>query len=205
MRSSNGNFFRVTGPLWGESLTTASNAELWCFLWSCAWTNGWDVGDLRRRRAHYDVSVMGRPINHLYDFVYGTQPRGVEGTHYQKCHQEESKINDVAYVQLIFVNFTNKTITNVIRMTYHAAPMKPTNTNGGWFVGNNEYSAQSLTLNKLPSRLCTHAHFLYNVARRSTHCGQPDGTKPLPEPTLTYHQWRLVVINRGQFHWKRYR
>ena len=34
-------FFRVTGPLWGESsghrripLTKASDAELWCFLWS---------------------------------------------------------------------------------------------------------------------------------------------------------------------------
>ena len=41
MTSSNGNNFRVTGPLPGESigdrwipLTTASDAELWCFLWS---------------------------------------------------------------------------------------------------------------------------------------------------------------------------
>ena len=41
MTSSNGNIFRVTGPLCGEftghrwiSLTTASDAELWCFLWS---------------------------------------------------------------------------------------------------------------------------------------------------------------------------
>ena len=41
MMSSNGNIFRVTGPLWGEStdhrwilLAKASNAELWCFLWS---------------------------------------------------------------------------------------------------------------------------------------------------------------------------
>ena len=39
--SSNGNIFRVTGPLWGESaghrwipFTKASDAELWCFLWS---------------------------------------------------------------------------------------------------------------------------------------------------------------------------
>ena len=37
---SNGNIFRVTGPLWGEStghrwipLTKSSDAELWCFLW----------------------------------------------------------------------------------------------------------------------------------------------------------------------------
>ena len=41
MTSSNGNTFRVTGPLWGEStghrwipLTKASDAELWCFPWS---------------------------------------------------------------------------------------------------------------------------------------------------------------------------
>ena len=41
MTSSNGNIFRVTWPLWGESishrwipLTKASDAELWCFLWS---------------------------------------------------------------------------------------------------------------------------------------------------------------------------
>ena len=41
MTSSNGNFFRVTGPLWRESnghrwnpLTKASDVRLWCFLWS---------------------------------------------------------------------------------------------------------------------------------------------------------------------------
>ena len=41
MPSSNGNIFRVTGPLCGEctgcqwiSLTKTSDPELWCFLWS---------------------------------------------------------------------------------------------------------------------------------------------------------------------------
>ena len=41
MTSSNGNIVRITGPLCGEStgnwwilLTKASDAELWCFLWS---------------------------------------------------------------------------------------------------------------------------------------------------------------------------
>ena len=41
MTSSNGNIFRATGPLRGEFtghrwilLTKASDAELWCFLWS---------------------------------------------------------------------------------------------------------------------------------------------------------------------------
>ena len=41
MTSSKGNIFHVTGPLWEDStshqwipLTKASDAELWCFLWS---------------------------------------------------------------------------------------------------------------------------------------------------------------------------
>ena len=41
MMSSNGNIFRITGPLCGEFTghrliphTKASEAELWCFLWS---------------------------------------------------------------------------------------------------------------------------------------------------------------------------
>ena len=41
--------------------TKASDAELWCFLWS-AWINDWvntrEAGDLRRHRGHYDVNVM---------------------------------------------------------------------------------------------------------------------------------------------------
>ena len=41
MTSSNGNIFRVSDLLWGESIgnrlippTKVSDAELWCFLWS---------------------------------------------------------------------------------------------------------------------------------------------------------------------------
>ena len=66
MTSSNGNIFRVTGPLRGEftgdrwiSRTTASDAELWCFLWSVTWINGWvnnhEAADLSRHCSHYDV------------------------------------------------------------------------------------------------------------------------------------------------------
>ena len=60
---------RVTGPLFGEftgrrwiPLTKASDAQLWWFFFICAWINGWvnnrEAGDLRRHRAHYDVTVM---------------------------------------------------------------------------------------------------------------------------------------------------
>ena len=69
MTSSNENIFHVTGPLCGEftgnrwiPLTKASDAELWCFLWSApktnSWTNSRDAGDFRRHHAHYDVTVM---------------------------------------------------------------------------------------------------------------------------------------------------
>ena len=69
MTSSNGNIFHVTGPLCGKFTdhrwiprAKASEAELWCFLWSAPWMNGWannrEAGDLRRHRAHNDVIVM---------------------------------------------------------------------------------------------------------------------------------------------------
>ena len=69
MTSSNGNIFRVTGPLCGEIAghrwihrTEASHAKLRCFLWSAPWINGWvnthEAGDLRHHRALYDVIVM---------------------------------------------------------------------------------------------------------------------------------------------------
>ena len=70
MTSSNENIFHVTGPLWGEftgdrwiALTKTNDVELWCFLWSMpekknGWGNNRDAGDLRRHRAHYDVTVM---------------------------------------------------------------------------------------------------------------------------------------------------
>ena len=65
MTSSNGNTFFVTGPFCGEftghqwiPLTEASDAELWCFLWSAPWVNNQEAGDLRRHRTHYDVTAM---------------------------------------------------------------------------------------------------------------------------------------------------
>ena len=38
--------------------TKASDAELWCFLWSNDWVDNRDAGDLRRHCVHYDVTVM---------------------------------------------------------------------------------------------------------------------------------------------------
>ena len=74
MTPSNENIFRVTGPLCGEFTghrwiphTKASDAEIWCLLWSAFWINGWvinrEAGDLRRHHAHCDVIVMWHARN----------------------------------------------------------------------------------------------------------------------------------------------
>ena len=75
MTSSNGNMFPDTGFCAGNSPVTAGNSPVtgefpsqrqWrgalMFSLIYAWTNGWvnnqDACDLRRHRAHYDVTVM---------------------------------------------------------------------------------------------------------------------------------------------------
>ena len=69
MTSSKGNIFRVIGPLCGEFTVSAGNSPHKCqwrgplmFSLICAGINGWvnnrEAGDLRRHRAHYDVTVM---------------------------------------------------------------------------------------------------------------------------------------------------
>ena len=81
LSSPNGNIFRVTGPLWGEStgprwipLTKASNAGALMYSLICARTNGWvnnrDPGNLRCNFAHYEVTVMVSMLwyHHYYPF-----------------------------------------------------------------------------------------------------------------------------------------
>ena len=65
MTSSNGNIFRVTAHLWGESaghwwipLTKASDAEFG--VETNGWANYRDAGDLIRHGAHCDVTGMER-------------------------------------------------------------------------------------------------------------------------------------------------
>ena len=78
MTSSNGNIFRVTGPLCGEftghrwiPMTKASGAQLLVFTLIWAWINGWvnnrEAGDLRRHRSHSDVTVMNLLWTHNYN------------------------------------------------------------------------------------------------------------------------------------------
>ena len=73
--SSNGNIFRVTGPLWGEFTghRWIPRKGQWCgalmFSLICAWINGWvnnrEDGDLRRHHGHYDVNRTGQELCYL--------------------------------------------------------------------------------------------------------------------------------------------
>ena len=65
MASSNGNIFRVTGPLLGESIGHRPVTRRFDFLSDspiCTWTHGLSnnrgAGDLRHHRAQYHVTVM---------------------------------------------------------------------------------------------------------------------------------------------------
>ena len=65
MTSSNGNIFSVTGPLCREftgyqwnTLKKASEAGIWCFLWSAPEQTVETPVILRCHRAHYEGNVM---------------------------------------------------------------------------------------------------------------------------------------------------
>ena len=68
MTSSNGNIFRITGPLYGEftGLGEFPAQGQWrgalmfslIYAWINDWVNNREVGDLRCHRGHYDVIVM---------------------------------------------------------------------------------------------------------------------------------------------------
>ena len=86
MMSSNGNIFRITGPLWGEStghrwipLTKASDVKIFSLI--CAGVNVWANWYLRCHYARYDVTVMNmmnsRYVEQLltYEFIKGYKHR----------------------------------------------------------------------------------------------------------------------------------
>ena len=71
MTSSNGNIFRLTGPWCGEFIgdrwiprqrpVTPRFGVFFDLRLVNGWVNNGEAGDLRRNRAHYDVSVMINP------------------------------------------------------------------------------------------------------------------------------------------------
>ena len=93
MTSSNGNIFRVTGPLCGEFSPVPVNSPhkgQWrgalMFSLICVWINGWvnnrEAGHLRRHRGHYDVIVMNHIEWHLWHLQKATQVHTVSTSKY---------------------------------------------------------------------------------------------------------------------------
>ena len=88
MMSSDGNIFRVTGFLWGESTGGYPHKDQWrrvlmfslIYAWTNSWANNRDAGDLKRHRDHYDVTVMhrgDRPLGFsvvLQRYIYWSTP-----------------------------------------------------------------------------------------------------------------------------------
>ena len=83
MTLSNGNIFRVTGPLCGEFTGhrwiphKGQRCGALIFSLICAWINDWvnnrEAGDLRRHRTHNDVIVMSRYSDLKLSYVMKTQ------------------------------------------------------------------------------------------------------------------------------------
>ena len=76
MASSNGNIFRVTGPLWGEftghrwiptqrPVTRSFGVFYLIWAWIHRWVNNYEAGDFRRHRVHYDDIVMSYHCNRV--------------------------------------------------------------------------------------------------------------------------------------------
>ena len=76
MTSSNGNIFRVTGhlcgPRWIPHIKGQWRGAL-MFSLICIWISGWvnngEAGDLRRYRAHYDVTVMKMGVHYRQNYL----------------------------------------------------------------------------------------------------------------------------------------
>ena len=96
MTSSNGNCFRVTGSLCGEftghrwfPCTKTTDVDFYVFFFGVhlnnSWVNNLKAGDLRRDRAHYDVTVMpignkppSKPMLNQFQYIYDTfSPKGL--------------------------------------------------------------------------------------------------------------------------------
>ena len=87
MTSSNGNIFRVSGPLWREtssnhrSQVDSPHKGQWrgalIFSSTISWANNLDAGDLRRHRAHFDVTVVvGNVVGlgfNMIDYTFHTR------------------------------------------------------------------------------------------------------------------------------------
>ena len=114
MTSSNGNIFRVTGPLWGihRSSVNSPHKGQWrgalLFSLICAWINGWvnnrETGDLRRHRAPYDVIVM-KKIARKSRPIQCVELDHQSGSRKQHCWKFWNPIERVVMPRYVFLYF----------------------------------------------------------------------------------------------------
>ena len=107
MTSSNGNIFPAVGPLWGNSTVNGEFPHKcqWrealtfslIFAWTNGWVNNWDAGDLKRHRAHYDVTLMIRMWHHL------------------QSHSTSSVHSNIHFICQIFFEFCTPVMTGILR------------------------------------------------------------------------------------------
>ena len=100
--SSNGNIFRVTGTLWGESTghrwiplkrPVTRNFDVFFDLrWTNSWANNRVAGDFRRHHAHHDVTVMVCFTSRFMLTIVGCpQPGGTWTPH--TCDHTRTRLN----------------------------------------------------------------------------------------------------------------
>ena len=135
MTSSNGNIFRVIGHLYAQRPVTQS------FSLICVWINGWvnnrEAGDLRRYRAHYDVTVMQKrhPTSRPHRWALGclflriseinrviTAPQllcihfySKHCTHLNVVRESLDKYILISYIWIALTNYLNDVIINPLR------------------------------------------------------------------------------------------
>ena len=138
MTSSNGNIFHVIGPLCGEFTghrwmppTKASDAELWCFLWSAPWINGSvnnrEAGDLKRHRAHYDVIVMTEARLPGASGADGITIMTKHSTQKNICIYLGTSTIDKGYILYSFLWITQILLSfflNCSQLTAHSSPVR---------------------------------------------------------------------------------
>ena len=179
MTSSNGNIFRVTGPLCREftghrwiPLTKANDGELWCFLW---YTQNRRLS--KRVRRWWIPCTLCRPCNEVLDHIY-SQLRGISYYALQWRHNERDGISDHqphdCLLNRLFRHKSKK--TSKLRVTGLCAGNSPETV---------EFPAQRASNGENVS-IWWRNHVWINIG--SCNSFLPDDNKPLPEPKLVYNQ-----------------
>ena len=104
MTSSNGKFFRFTGPLLG-GITNANDAKLWCFLWSAPEQTAEQTAKSRRRWFETPSCSLWRHCNEVRYFGQVPQCRRVPPPNYNSwIHIKFSHLNTFGLL-LTFMSF----------------------------------------------------------------------------------------------------